>query len=111
MSDLKKFESPKLKFSSQALSDLEEIWLHFSIDGKEKADKVLKQITDKCSKLMVLPKIGKERNDLFIGLRSFPTGKYIIFYQELEIGVEIVRVLHSSRNIEQIFEEMIPLEP
>lgn len=111
MSDIKKFTSPKLEFSSESLSDLEDIWLHFSIDGEEKADKVLKQITDKFSKLLVLPKIGKERNDLFIGLRSFLTGKYIIFYQEIEKGIEIVRGLHTSRNIEQIFDEMIPLEP
>lgn len=102
---------PKLEFSARAIADLEEIWLHVSADSEEKADKLLKQITEKCSKLLGFPKIGKERNDLFVGLRSFPAGKFIIFYQEIDFGVEIVRIIHSSRNIQQVFEEMIPLEP
>jgi toxin ParE1/3/4 len=48
------------------------------------------------------------RNDLIVGLRSFPNGKYLIFYQETANGIEIVRVVHSARDIEQLFNEMIP---
>ncbi len=103
--------APKLEFSGFALADLEEIWWHISAESEENADKVLKQITEKFDKLLEFPKIGKERNDLLLGLRSFPSNKYVIFYQETEVGIEIVRVLHGSRNIEQVFDEMIPLEP
>lgn len=71
----------------------------------------MKQITDKCHQVLEFSKIGKERNDLLLGLRNMTTGKFIIFYQETDFGIEIVRVIHSSRNIEQIFEEMIPLDP
>ncbi len=48
---------------------------------------------------------------MLLGLRSMTIGKFITFYQETDFGIEIVRVIHSSRNIEQIFDEMIPLEP
>jgi len=111
MSDLVAPTPRKIEFSNRALSDLEEIWSHFSESGEEVADRVLKQITKKFSKLLNSPKIGKERNDLLIGLRSFPAGKFIIFYQETDFGIEIVRVVHGSRDIQQIFEYMIPLEP
>jgi toxin ParE1/3/4 len=111
MSDLISHEPRKIEFSERALSDLEEIWVYFSETGEETADKVLKQITEKFPKLLKFSQLGKERNDLLIGLRSFPAGKYIIFYRETGSGIEIVRVIHSSRDITQVFDDMIPLEP
>jgi toxin ParE1/3/4 len=111
MTDLSAQTPRRIEFSNRALSDLEEIWSHFSKSGEYVADKVLKQITEKVSKLLNSPKIGRKRNDLLIGLRSFPAGKFVIFYQETNFGIEIVRVVHSSRDIQQIFEDMIPLEP
>lgn len=103
--------SRKIEISERALNDLEEIWFYYSEVSEKAADKILKQITEKFQNVLEFPKIGKERNDLLIGLRSFPTGKYTIFYQETSSGIEIVRVIHGSRDIEQIFDEMIPLEP
>nr|WP_245754608.1 type II toxin-antitoxin system RelE/ParE family toxin [Candidatus Accumulibacter aalborgensis] len=38
------------------------------------------------------------------GLRSFPAGRYIIFYQQISEGIEIVRVLHSARDLNAIFD-------
>jgi len=111
MSDSLRNTQLKLEFSVRAVDDLEEIWLYVAADSGKNADKLLRQITEKCSKLLGFPKIGKERNDLFVGLRSFPAGNFIIFYQETDSEVEIVRIIHSSRDIRQIFEEMIPLEP
>ena len=111
MSDLISPEPRKIEFSERALNDLEEIWFYFSETSEDTADKVLRQITEKFPKLLEFSQIGKERNDLLIGLRSFPAGKYIIFYQETDSGIEIVRVIHSSRDVRQIFDEMIPLEP
>jgi toxin ParE1/3/4 len=39
-------------------------------------------------------------------LRSLPVGRYVIFYLAISRRVEIVRVLHGSRDIETIFEEV-----
>ena len=111
MSDLTTFAPRRLEFSAYALIDLEEIWLHFVEKSQKTAHKVLKQITDKCHQILEFPKIGLERNEVLLSLRSMPSGKFIIFYQETDFGVEIVRVVHSSRNIEQVFDEMIPLKP
>lgn len=36
------------------------------------------------------------------GLRSFPVGKYLIFYRLIDGGLEIVRVLHGARDIENL---------
>jgi toxin ParE1/3/4 len=37
------------------------------------------------------------------GLRSFPVGDYLVFYREADQGIEIVRVLHGSRDIAALF--------
>jgi toxin ParE1/3/4 len=35
------------------------------------------------------------------GLCSFPVGRYIIFYLIISDGIEVVRVLHASRDIDE----------
>jgi len=75
MSDLISPGPRKFEFSERALSDLAEIWFYFSESSEGVADKVLRQITEKLPKLLEFPQLGKERNDLTIGLRSFPAGK------------------------------------
>jgi len=58
------------------------------------------------------PKIGREHDELFLNLRSFPYKDYVIFYFPIENGVEIYRVLHGARDIESLFEEFFEgLEP
>ncbi len=101
----------RVEFSSHALTDLEEIWTYLSEVSEKSADKILKNLLENCSRTLAHPKSGRQRNELTLGLRSFPAGKYMIFYQQTDFGIEIVRVLHSSRDIPQVFDEMIPLKP
>ena len=110
MSEIVPKLSKKIEYSDRTKSDLEEIWFHIAEDGEEYANKVVAKIIEKFPNLLSFPKLGKERNEFYIGLRSIPSGKYIIFYQELDNGIEIVRVVHGARDIEQIFNDMIPPE-
>ena len=45
------------------------------------------------------PLLGRSREELAPGMRSFPLGRYVIFYEVLRDGIEIVRVLHGSRDL------------
>ena len=47
--------------------------------------------------------MGRRRDDLRPGLRSFPVGAYVAFYQIVGDVVEIVRVFHGRRDIEGEF--------
>lgn len=49
------------------------------------------------------PLMGTLRDELFLGIRSHPVGSYVIFYHLEESFVVIDRVLHSSRDIDAIF--------
>jgi hypothetical protein len=42
----------------------------------------------------------RAREELAASWRSFPFGRYVIFYTSLEDGIDVVRVLHSARDID-----------
>ncbi|MEG3910711.1 type II toxin-antitoxin system RelE/ParE family toxin [Microcoleus sp. w2-18bC1] len=67
------------------------------------ADLQMVRLLDRFSMLAQFPNMGRGRNELLTGLRSFPVKPYIIFYIILPERVEIVRVLHQSRDIEGQF--------
>lgn len=69
--------------------------------------RVIKEIISKLSLIRDHPHIGREQNRLLVGLRSIVVRDYFIFYQALEDAVEVLRVLHSSRDIESIFDRYL----
>ncbi|NET00841.1 MAG: type II toxin-antitoxin system RelE/ParE family toxin [Sphaerospermopsis sp. SIO1G1] len=48
----------------------------------------------------------KSRDELVVGLRSFPVEDYLIFYFPVENGIEIARVLSGYRDLEAMFDEV-----
>ena len=89
----------------QALQDLAEIWGYIADDSPDRADSFADLIDSKLQTLARHPGMGRLRTELAPDLRSFPIGRYVIFYLPMTNGVEIVRVLHGSRDIETIFQE------
>ena len=87
----------------QAEADLIEIWTYIAQDSPTRADKLLDQFDEKSQTLAQSPFIGKARDELGPTIRSFPIGNYVLFYQPVEGGIEIIRVLHGARDIEALF--------
>jgi addiction module RelE/StbE family toxin len=98
-------DSLELYISPQAIADLTEIWLYIADDSPRRADVFIDRLYQQCHTLTRMPKIGRKREELLPGLRSFPVGRYIIFYRIREDQIEIVRVLSSYRDIESLFYE------
>lgn len=89
----------KLHLSDHAKSDLSDIWFHIALDKPTAANKFVASLLEKMNLLAQSPHIGRARDELRPGLRSFPAGNYIIFYQKVEKGIEVVRVLSAFRDI------------
>ncbi len=53
--------------------------------------------------LSQFPNMGKQRENLVIGLRSFPVKPYVIFYNKTSDGIEVARILHQARDIDAEF--------
>lgn len=93
----------QLIISDMAKSDLREIWRYIAGDNLTAADRLLEAVYGEFELLRTQPMIGRKRDELFPGLRSFPFSSYVIFYQETEHRVEIFRVLSSYRDVRRLF--------
>jgi len=67
------------------------------------ADAWVDRLDAKLRLLAPQPLMGRSRDELSPGVRSLPFGRYVIFYLPLADGIDVVRVLHSARDIEAIF--------
>ena len=88
----------------RARDDLAEIWDYIADDSIKQADAFIDRIDSAFHLLAGQPMMGRERDELVPGLRSFPIGRYVIFYEPLPDGIAVVRVLHSARDIDAQFE-------
>jgi toxin ParE1/3/4 len=85
--------------------DLLEIWDYIADDSLDRADDFLDRIDEKLCLLASHPGMGRQREELLPGLQSFPVGNYIVFYRAIEGGIDVIRILHGSRDIEEMFRQ------
>lgn len=91
-------------FSSFTVSDLDDIFNYVAEFNTDSAKKTIKELMQKFKLLAENPKIERSHDELILNLRSFPYKNYLIFYFPIENGVEIYRVLHGAKDIENLFE-------
>ena len=96
--------SRKIRLSPAAQADLDEIWFHIAQDKVDAADRFIDLLTSKFPRLAATPLMGRARDDLKPGLRSFPVKRYLILYRTFEDGVEIVRVTSGYRDLTALLE-------
>ncbi len=94
-----------VKLAKSAETDLQEIWDYISENSIDSANRVINDLLEKFRFLAKNSKIGVTQDRFILNLRKFSHKKYMIFYFEIENGVEIYRVAHSARNIEDLFED------
>jgi toxin ParE1/3/4 len=94
----------QLRISPRANSDLIEIWSYIADDSIANADAFIDKLYETIHVLGRQHGSGRQREELAPGIQSFPFGRYIIFYRAITNAIEIVRVLHGARDIENIFE-------
>ena len=91
------------EISPAADRDLEEIYDYvkdrFSTDHAEEYLLDLEILFDL---LVQNPEMGRQRDEVRPGLRSFPKNQHIVFYRLSPDRVRIVRVLHNRRDLQRI---------
>jgi toxin ParE1/3/4 len=95
-----------VRISAEAEADLDAIWLYIAADNPVNADGFLDRlVTSLTTTLSTAPLAGRTRDEFELGLRSFPIENYIAFYRLRDTTVEIVRIIHSARDLSAIFGE------
>jgi toxin ParE1/3/4 len=87
----------------RAKADLSDIWQFIAEDSDDQADAFIDLIDQKFQLLAQQSGLGRRREELAEGLRSFPVGRYVISYLLIPGGAQIVRVLLGARDIEAAF--------
>lgn len=85
-------------------NDLLEIWEYIGRDDQDAADRVIRAAFTTFNLIAANPSIGHSVPD-FEDLRFFPVSSfrnYLVFYRQIPSGIEIVRVLHGARNLDEI---------
>jgi toxin ParE1/3/4 len=92
-----------------AIRDIEECFVYIGEDNLEKAAEFLQAVEHSLNRITEQPFVGLEIEfpdpDL-TGLRLWPVSgfsKYEIFYLVTPTTVDVTRVLHSARDIREIF--------
>jgi toxin ParE1/3/4 len=87
----------------QAAADILDIWDFIAEDSMVEADRWVDRLDEKLTLWSTQPLIGRARPELAPELRSMPFGRYVVFFLPLPDGIDVVRVLHSSRDTDAEF--------
>jgi toxin ParE1/3/4 len=96
--------SRQIKVSHLAQADLDLIWVFVARERNiEAANRVIDSITDRFPLLRSQTRAGRRGEEFGPGTRIFPVGNYLIYYRERKGGIEISRVIHTSRDQRKVW--------
>ncbi len=89
------------RFTPLARDDLKAIRDFIALDKPKTASQYMSIVKQHCQRLADFPLLGVQRAEYY-GLYKFPLDEYLIFYRPSQTGIEVIRVIHSSRDIEPL---------
>ena len=94
-----------VRFTRLAELDLEDIGDTIAADNPSIALRFIRDIRDHCERIAATPHAYTARPELGPEIRCCVHQRYLIFFQPTITEVLIVRVLHGSRDLIQLFSE------
>jgi toxin ParE1/3/4 len=83
------------RLAKRARQDVLKIWQYIAEDNERAADRFIDLLIHYFELLGENPRVGRRRDELRRGYRSFPVGDYLILYSNMEPGVCIMHVVHA----------------
>ena len=92
-----------VQYQAAAETDLVEIWLQVAGDGDySHADEYISRLQKICVLLAGQPGMGVDRQDIAMGVRSFPVDRYVVYYEQHGPVLSVLRVWHTARAPETL---------
>lgn len=90
-----------------AEQDLEDAFLYI---GREQcspgaAARVIRDIVDKAGIYAVQPLLAESRPEFGPTIRAYHAHRYVVFYRPASDGIEVLRVIHGSRDVFKVFRQ------
>jgi toxin ParE1/3/4 len=94
----------QLRLTPKARADLDAIWEYTAKHwGVEQAEAYLLSLGETMKLLANQPGLGHHIDDIRDGYIKFPAASHIFLYRSQSDGIEIVRILHKSMDVERHF--------
>ena len=92
------------RISKRAERDLKNIAWYIATESGSvaSAERQIEALTDRFELLASHPEIGRVRDDLGAGRRTFPVEHYVILYRVRGPDILILRVVHSRRDLDTL---------
>ena len=85
-----------------ARADLESIWDYTATHwGEEQAEDYTRNIQAACEALSKGKMVSRSADDIRQGYRKVAVGSHVMFFRMQSGGVEIIRILHQSMDVER----------
>ena len=91
--------SRKLRYTAEARRDLRSI-LRYTLNtwAERRRDVYAERLTAALDELTRFPDLGRSRDEIGTGLRSFPIGEHVAYYRSDAEFVTIIRLLHRKMD-------------
>ncbi len=93
----------QLLFSAYAQDDLLKIARYIALDNPVRARSFVAELRKQCELTAQFSNIGVAKPEYAEGLRMLAYQRYLIFFSVTDDAVNIERVLHSARDLHQLF--------
>lgn len=85
-----------------ARADLEAIWVYTAEQWSvEQAEHYLNSLFACLRDLAWNPQLGRLRDEVKAGYRSFPQGRHVVFYLVVPAGVEVIGIVHQGADVDK----------
>ena len=88
----------RVQYQPSAKADLINAWLQIAADSPERADSYISRLHEICELLAGQPGMGLDRPDVAAGVRSFPVDQYVIFYEQHDLTIAVLRIWHAAQD-------------
>jgi toxin ParE1/3/4 len=96
----------RFELATLAAADLLEIvrYSHQAWGGAQ-AQRYREELDLALQQLSLMPEVGRKRDAIAAGLRSFPVAQHVAFYVQRKHKILVLRLLHPRMDVEETFEQ------
>jgi toxin ParE1/3/4 len=96
----------EFRLTEPAIKDIEEIADYIAKQsGLVESELFLSKLDAKFVKITQFPNLGRKRDEILPGIRSFSVDSYLILYVPIGQDVEIFRVISGYRDLTALFSD------